>query len=120
MSNINKLNETPKEVEYYRCLQLKIFADCIHDRQPYTDVAECFTDVDISEQEYNAVLNNPTTVERFIKSKGYRKEYTYAELMAIPEIRKILESRSLDETPEEIIANDKMIQDLIRQNSSFR
>jgi hypothetical protein len=67
-------DETPEDINYYKCLQLDIFSDAIKDRQPYSDVAECFTDVEITEQEYNEVLANPAAVADFMRAKGYTDE----------------------------------------------
>jgi hypothetical protein len=52
-------DETPEDINYYKYLQLDIFSDAIKDRQPYSDVAECFTDVGITEQEYNGGACQP-------------------------------------------------------------
>jgi hypothetical protein len=63
--------ETPEEIEYNRCLQLKLCADAVRDRQPYSDVAEIFTDAEISEAEYSALLADPRGLPRFMAKKGY-------------------------------------------------
>ena len=63
--------ETPEEIEFNRCLQLKLCADAVHDQLPYSDVAEIFTDTEISEAEYNALLADPRGLPRFMADKGY-------------------------------------------------
>lgn len=80
MAKLRLPAETPEEIEYNRCLQLDIFRDAIHDKQPYADVYDCFTDVTISAAEYDAImtryhaLKDEKIIRKFMDEKGYADE----------------------------------------------